>query len=193
MENLIQELQNRYKLSLDSAEKLSKVIEVIQFQKGDTFIRAGKINTTEYLILEGICRSFLENVKGQEVTLSFFNSSKTISPNLTRTKNLISILNVQALTDIKLASFPTLELMRLMNENRAIEMWGNGILQKELMQKVSKEINHISLGAKERLLTFRKEYPLLENQISHSYISSYLGITNVSLSRIRKEISNNRT
>ena len=189
MEKLKEKLQRGYNLSNSAAGKFIEVLKIEQFKKGEVFIQEGRINEYEYLLLEGICRSYLDNAKGEEVTLSFFNSVKTISPNLTRTKDKRSILNIQALTDVRLASFPTSELMRMMNENREIEMWGNGILQKELMQKVSKEINHISLAARDRLMAFRDEYPSLENMIPHSYISSYLGITNVSLSRIRKEIS----
>ncbi|MEM6343465.1 MAG: hypothetical protein AAF927_06275 [Bacteroidota bacterium] len=61
-------------------------------------------------------------------------------------------------------------------------------MQNELLQKVDKEIGLASLKAKDRLIKFREEYPQLENLIPHPHIASYLGITNISLSRLRKEI-----
>ena len=91
--------------------------------------------------------------------------------------------------DSKLAVFPTQDLMQLMNEYRGIEVWAHSILQRELLQRVKKEIDQNSLLAKERLSQFRIQYPTLENLIPHPYIASYLGITNVSLSRLRKELS----
>jgi CRP-like cAMP-binding protein len=57
------------------------------------------------------------------------------------------------------------------------------------MMKVEKEIGLASLTAKERLLSFRQQFPMFENLISHPDIASYLGITNISLSRLRKELS----
>ena len=62
-------------------------------------------------------------------------------------------------------------------------------MQNELARKVDKEIGLVSLTAKERLLKFRAQYPLLENLIPHPIIASYLGITNISLSRIRGDLA----
>lgn len=43
-------------------------------------------------------------------------------------------------------------------------------------------------SATERYIDFKKEFPNLEKRVNQSYISSYLGITAVSLSRIRRTI-----
>ena len=69
-----------------------------------------------------------------------------------------------------------------------IREFGNMVLQNELLAKVEKEIGLASLNAKERLILFREKYHFLENLISHADIASYLGITNISLSRLRREL-----
>ena len=66
--------------------------------------------------------------------------------------------------------------------------FGNMVLKIELQNKVDKEIGHASLTARERLLKFREQFSLLENLVPHTTIASYLGITNISLSRLRKEL-----
>lgn len=190
-ESLIPGLQNNFSLSLKASKKFAEAINIISIEKGSNFIQEGKANAKEYLVIEGICRSYLLNEKGNEITLSFFMANTPISPNLTRTKSGLSMLNFQALTEVKLATFTSENLMNLMMADREMEMWGNSILQMELMQKVNKEIKQISMNAKDRLIDFREQYPALENLIPHSYISSYLGITNVSLSRLRKELASN--
>ncbi len=76
-----------------------------------------------------------------------------------------------------------------MIENIEIRTFGNLVLQNELKSKVEKEIGLASLSAKERLIEFRKKYKILENFVPHTDIASYLGITNISLSRLRKELS----
>ena len=189
MLELVSYLNKRFSLSVDASQQLASLIRISEIGKGTTFVRSGKINTDEYLILDGICRSFVMNPNGEDVTLSFFTSDSAISPNLTRTESGTSIINIQALTDVRLAFFSSVDLMTSMGSNREIENWANGVLQNELLQKVRKEINQNSLKAKERLISFRLKYPSLENHIAHSYIASYLGISNVTLSRLRREIS----
>lgn len=55
------------------------------------------------------------------------------------------------------------------------------------MSKVEKEIALASFKGKDRLLLLRKNYPNIENLIPHTDIASYLGITNISLSRLRTQ------
>ena len=182
-------LNKNFFLSIFASKKLAEVISITGVEKGVFFVKKNVNNDKEYLVLDGICRSLIVNPSGQEITLSFFTKNSAISPNLTRSISGKSIINLQTLTDSKLAVFSTQDLMKLMTEYREIEVWANSILQKELLQKVKKEINQNSLLAKERLSEFRIQYPTLENLIPHPYIASYLGITNVSLSRLRKELS----
>ena len=169
--------------SLDLVNDLI-VIEV--YEKGDVFIDRGKRNNKEYFVYEGICRSFLLNPEGEEVTISFFLEGSVLSPNKTRTANQISHLNFQALTRLTVASLNADKFEQLMINHIDIREFGNMVLQNELLAKVEKEIGLASLNAKERLILFREKYHFLENLISHGDIASYLGITNISLSRLRK-------
>ncbi|KOY53116.1 Crp/Fnr family transcriptional regulator [Polaribacter dokdonensis] len=172
-----------------SLDLVSKLIEIEVYEKGDVFIDKGKNNNSEYFVFEGICRSFLLNPDGEEVTISFFLDDGVLSPNKTRTANQISQLNFQALTKITLASFNADKFEQLMINHIDIREFGNMVLQNELLTKVEKEIGLASFTAKERLIFFREKYHFLENLISHVDIASYLGITNVSLSRLRKDLT----
>jgi CRP-like cAMP-binding protein len=171
-----------------SLELMSDLIIVEVYEKGDVFIDRGKKNNKEYFVYEGVCRSFLLNPEGEEVTISYFLEGGVLSPNKTRTANQISHLNFQALTKVTLASLNADKFEQLMINHIDIREFGNMVLQNELLAKVEKEIALASLNGRERLLLFRKKYHFLENLISHVDIASYLGITNVSLSRLRKEL-----
>ena len=126
--------------------------------------------------------------EGEEVTISYFLEGSVLSPNKTRTANQISHLNFQALTKVTVASLNADKFEQLMINHPDIREFGNMVLQNELLTKVEKEIGLASLNAKERLILFREKYHFLENLISHVDIASYLGITNISLSRLRKEL-----
>jgi len=61
-------------------------------------------------------------------------------------------------------------------------------LEKTIVYKMHRENAFLIKSATERYLDFKREFPLLEKRVNQSYIASYLGITPVSLSRIRRTI-----
>lgn len=174
-------------ISERSLDLVVELIEVESYEKGDLIIGKGKRNNKEYFVFEGVCRSFLHSPEGDEVTISYFLEGEVLSPNKTRTANQLSQLNFQALTNLTIASMDADKFEQLMINHLDIREFGNMVLQNELLSKVEKEIGLASLSAKERLQLFRKKYHFLENLIPHTDIASYLGITNVSLSRLRKD------
>ena len=175
-------------VSETSLDLIVNLIEVENYVKGDLFIDIGKKNNKEYFVFQGVCRSFVYSPEGDEVTISYFLENEVLSPNKTRTANQLSQLNFQALTNLSIASMDSDKFEQLMIDHIDIREFGNRVLQNELLVKVEKEIGLASLNAKERLILFREKYHFLENLISHVDIASYLGITNISLSRLRKEI-----
>jgi hypothetical protein len=69
-----------YPVSKQAVEKIESLIEIESYGKRETFIKRGQRNTREYFVLEGICRSYLLDPAGQEITISFFNSQSILSP-----------------------------------------------------------------------------------------------------------------
>ncbi len=174
-----------------SGHSLNQIIDIIEFEectKGTCFIEKGKHDYYEYFLLEGICRSFLLNPEGEEVTIAFYNPDTVLSPYVTRTVEGISSLNFEALTDIKIGKMDASKFLNLMVDHLDAREFGNMVLKIELKNKVEKEIGQASLTAKERLLIFREQFASLENLVPHTTIATYLGITNISLSRLRKEL-----
>lgn len=174
-------------LSNQSIELIQSIITIKNLEKNQVFTERGKNNSSEYFLLDGICKSYLHNPEGEEITLSFFTSKSILSPHTTRSSEGKSLLNFKALTPITLGVLDASRFENLMIENLEIREFGNTVLRNELSNKVKKEIGLASLTAKDRLVRFRQEFLSLENHIPHTDIASYLGITNVSLSRLRKE------
>jgi len=170
-----------------SLELMSDLIIVEVYEKGDVFIDRGKKNNKEYFVYEGVCRSFLLNPEGEEVTISYFLEGGVLSPNKTRTANQISHLNFQALTKVTLASLNADKFEQLMINHIDIREIGNMVLQNELLAKVEKEIALASLNAKERLMLFKEKYHFLENLISHVDRAYSMGIKNIFLSNHRQD------
>jgi len=187
VKNIIDEV---FPMSEKSFKEIESLLKFETFEKGETFIYRNKRNEKEYFILRGVCKSYLINPDAYEITISLFTENSILSPYQIRTSKDISNLYFKALTDLELASINAKEFEKLMIENVEIRNFANTVLQNELISKVEKEIGLATLTAKERLIEFRKKYRTLENLIPHSDIASFLGITNISLSRLRKDLMN---
>jgi len=177
-----------YPISEKSFQEIEILLNCETFEKGETFIQRNQRNEKEYFILSGVCKSYLINPDGDEITIAFFTENSILSPHSIRTSNSVSNLYFKTLTDLELVSINAKKFENLMIENIEIRNFANAVLQNELISKVEKEIGLASLTAKERLIEFRKKYRLLENLIPHTDIASYIGITNISLSRLRKDL-----
>jgi len=174
-------------VSSKSIRKIEDLVEYNTIKKGGLKTTVGQKNNLEYFMIEGICKSFLYTPEGENVTISFFMSNSILSPSTTRNQEGKSVINIQALTDVKIAVIDALEFEKLMIDDLEIRDFGNSVLRIELMAKVQKEIALASLKGKDRLLLLRKNYPNIENLVPHSDIASYLGITTISLSRFRTQ------
>ena len=186
---MLSEITNSiYPISLSSTKAIEDLATSSNFQKKELIIRKGAHNKEEYFVLDGIIRSYILNPQGVEVTIAFYCTNSVLTPHVARNKEGRSQLFFQALTDVKLAVVDAKEFEILRSENEEVRNFAFTVLQNELLSKVSKEIGLASLTARDRLKRFRSEYHNLENLIPHPYIASYLGITNISLSRLRSEI-----
>ncbi|MEO9893268.1 Crp/Fnr family transcriptional regulator [Aurantibacter sp.] len=172
-------------ISTKSFHKLNDLIKYVHFDQGELITSVGQQNNLEYFLINGICKTFLYTPEGEDVTISFFMPNSIISPSTTRNKDGKSLINLCALTAVEVAAIDAEAFEKLMVEDLEIRHFGNTVLRNELMTKVQKEIALASLKGIDRLLLLRKNYPNIENRIPHADIASYLGLTTISLSRLR--------
>jgi hypothetical protein len=78
---------------------------------------------------------------------------------------------------------------QLLDTVEGLREWGRSWATQQLFFVKQRAINVVAMSATDRYLTLTKERPEIIKQSPLKYIASYLGITDTSLSRIRKEIS----
>lgn len=182
-------IQQISSLSTDAFRQLLGHIAYKNVPKDEVFIKKGRVDHQEYFLLDGVCRSYLVNPDGEDITISFYQGPAVLSPHTIRTQGGQSLFYFQASTDLVLGYLNADDFLNLMIHQLEIREFGNTVLRNELKRKVDKEIGLASLTARERLLKFRTQFAMLENLIPHPQIASYLGITTISLSRLRGEIA----
>ena len=158
-----------------------------KYTKGKILFAEGKRNANEYLVLSGILHRFNTTEDGKTVTTGFYLDKSVVTPHFARTVNNKSIFSLQSVTDVEIAEIAVEALDNLRRTRPEFREFGQKVLEQEVSKNLFHEVAYRSLSAKDRLLRLRKEYPNLENRIPHHIIASYLGITNVSFSRLRSE------
>jgi len=162
----------------------NKIIFKNQFQ-----LTAGKI-CDEYLFLEkGYMRTFAHDTEGNEVTTNFCVQGQVIFEvssffNRTRSKE-----NIQALTDCEGCYITYEQLNNLFHTLPQFREFGRSILVKGFAQLKTRMLSMITETAEERYAQLLKINPEIFQHAPLKNIASYLGITDTSLSRIRKELS----
>ncbi|WP_130735153.1 Crp/Fnr family transcriptional regulator [Flavobacterium sp. J27] len=164
----------------------SKVTE-INLEKEECFSEAGKIPKQVAFVVEGVFRGCYYNAKGEEITRCFISENSLMCDYINFESNTISTDYLQACTNCKLIVFSR----QTWNELSQIMVGWDDIKNKMVqvcMYQKSRKHPVISQDATARYLEFMKNYPTLVNRIPLTYIASYLGVTQQSLSRIRKNI-----
>lgn len=165
----------------------SKATE-IELQKDEYFSEAGKIPRQVGFIMEGVLRGCYYNNKGEEITRCFITENSLVADYINFDANTASAEYIQASTDCKLMMFSK----QVWDEFSDLIVGWEPIKSKMVhrcMHQKSRKNPVISQDATTRYLEFLENYPTLTNRVSLSYIASYLGVTQQSLSRIRKNIS----
>ena len=165
----------------------TKATELI-LRKEEYYLEAGKVSQRFGFIVEGIARVSYFNNKSEEIT-KYFVEENNILVDLESFDNQIpSIAYVQAITDCKIIVFSKKDWQELLNTIVGWDAIVHKIISKALLQKVERISSIVAQDATTSYLSFLEKYPNLANRIPLSYLASYLGITQSSLSRIRKNI-----
>lgn len=163
------------------------IVETIN--KNELIIHEKGFNAFEYFQLEGVSHRFNIDDDLQPVTTGIYQNEIVITPHFTRTTNGQSIFSLQALTDCTYLKVPAGVFRDISEQNEQIRMFGRAVVEKEFIRNLYFEVLFRSFSAKDRLIFFRNNYPLLENIIPHTIIASFIGITPVSFSRLRNELA----
>jgi CRP-like cAMP-binding protein len=176
-------------ISLEVAAEIANHFESKLILKNQKILEEGTVSD-EYLFLEkGFMRSFAHDTEGNEVTTNFYSAGDVIFEVASFFNRTKSKENIQALTDC-LGWYITYEqLNNLFHALPEFREFGRSILVKGFSGLKIRMLSMITETAEERYISLLKTNPEIFQQASLKNIASFLGITDTSLSRIRKELS----
>jgi len=177
-------------IPLPEWEKLAGMLNPLHLEKNVFFVRQEDKPLHLAFIISGIFRIFCITESGDEKTLAFRSKGQFLSAFTPYLENRTAWYSIQALTPANLIYFS------LENKNLSVlnhPCWDRLVKEyvvKLFIEKEDRERSFLTEDAKTRYLRFREKHPDLEQEIHQFYIASFLGISPVSLSRIRADLKN---
>ena len=174
-----------------SNDDISSVLELAQFKvlkKDENFVNDGDTRREIAFIVKGLIRIFTLR-DGVDYTFSLIAENEIIG-------NFESILLGQhstryftAIEDTTLIVIDHDRLDKVLAENGKLDQARIGILQQNLAKALQRSEHYVLYNPEERYLNLLKENADIAKRVPLKYIASFLGITPVSLSRIRKRLN----
>jgi len=173
-------------LSNDDINLIENKITYKKLEKGDYFIKEDKISKEVAFVISGLFRSFYYSSSEEEVTYCFTFSNSFVSAYSSFLSQTKTVENIQALTAIELFIFSRDDILELERSSTNWLKFFKFIAEQEYI-KMEKRIFLLQKESAEKryqdLLINQPEYLQI---IPLNFLSSYLGITQRHLSRIRK-------
>ncbi len=187
MHDLHQILDSIYVLPDLSKQILTVCIHEESYPKGHIILKAERVERNIYFIKKGIARAYAVTPVN-EITFWFGKEGDTIISMKSYVEDQKGYEDVELLENSELFALETKKLKKLFDQDIHIANWGRKFAELELIKTEERLISRQFRKASERYKELLQENPDLVQRVQLGHIASYLGITQVSLSRIRAEI-----
>jgi CRP-like cAMP-binding protein len=165
----------------------------LHLKKNAYFIQAGSVPDKMACIVSGIFRVFYVTKSGEEKILAFRGQGRMLSAFSAILENTPSWYDIQALADSDLLYIGLDQYAAGLQRHACWQEISAKYVQMLFVEKERRESEFLSDNAETRYKTFKKRYPGVEDRIRQYHVASYLGITPVALSRIRKRLHENES
>ncbi|SFB92849.1 cAMP-binding domain of CRP or a regulatory subunit of cAMP-dependent protein kinases [Parapedobacter composti] len=180
-------INNISALEPSSMMRLAAIMHPVQLKKGSMLFHAGKLEHHLYLIAQGVARVYYYD-DAVDVTLAFGTEGEVLISLNSYIQHRPGYENVELLEDSQLYRLTMKELHQLYAEDIHIANWGRKLAEKELIKTEERLMSRQFKTAAERYRELLHHQPKLLHRVQLGHIASYLGISQVTLSRIRAQV-----
>ena len=172
-------------------ERILNAYERKEFAKNDYLIREGTIANFYYFVESGFSRSYAIDLEGNDISTKFFSSTDIVIDWHSYFLKTKCREDIQAITPCVMWKISFENFMKLFNIEAFREV-GRTKLISNYFELKTHSVSIIADPAKDRYLNLIKQKPDIVQNVPLKQIATYLGITDTSLSRIRKEIADKK-
>jgi CRP-like cAMP-binding protein len=168
--------------------RLFKAAKTKKILAGEVYIHEQSNFQKMAYIKKGLIRAYQLKGNGDEVTILLRWEGQFVASHDCVFAGKPSRFIFQAMEDTVLTEIDYTEALEVTDRHPVLVEYKINLLKDMLAQSVDRLESFVLLSPKERYLKLLQEKPNIVNRVPDKYLSTYLGITAVSLSRIRKRI-----
>ena len=157
---------------------------VISVPAKTTLLEAGQISKRLFFIRSGVVRMWF-NQDGKEITLQFFLENKPVCSFDSFINGKPSEFTIETIEPSELLVYKKSDVMAFGDAHPDMKMKAYEFIQERMSNYIRLFLSRIKDSPEKRYENLIAEHPEIVARIPQHYIASYLGITPVSLSRIR--------
>ncbi|MFD2725916.1 Crp/Fnr family transcriptional regulator [Hyunsoonleella rubra] len=174
-----------------SKETFAKLQNISKFRKFEADIQVaefGKVPSKIYLLTSGVMRAYITSESGKEHNKSFFFQMSFAGSLTALIKKVPSEIVYETITACEVYEIDYYKLQALCKTDIEVNNLYSRILEQVFMRYEKRQLELISLDATQRYQKLKKDIPNIDVLVPQYHIASYLSITPVQLSRIRKKL-----
>ncbi|QXP74217.1 MULTISPECIES: Crp/Fnr family transcriptional regulator [unclassified Tenacibaculum] len=175
-----------HNVSESSFLEFYNIIENKTLLKNHKIVKLGQVPVNFYILKKGIMRSYIVDEKGKEHTKTIFTPIVTSGNLGALIQKKPSGLIYECLTDCEVIECHYESFYDLSKKHHDVAIFHYKVLESVYLREEAKVLELSMLSATERYEKLRKSHPGIDNLINQYHIASFLNITPVQLSRIRK-------
>ncbi len=169
--------------------RLFKAAKTKKINAGEIYIHQQSNFQKMAYIKKGLIRAYQLKENGDEITILLRWEGQFVASHDCVFAQKPSRFIFQAMEDTILTEIDYNEALAVTDRHPVLVDYKINLLKDMLAQSVDRIESFILLSPTERYLKLIHEKPNIVNRVPDKYLSTYLGITPVSLSRIRKRIT----
>jgi CRP-like cAMP-binding protein len=186
MKKLLTHIRTLTPFSEKSWEILLPALSPVEMEKGEYLVKEGEICQAIYFISAGYCKAF-HTVDGEEKNTNFYLENEFATNIQSLTQHVPSTYFIQACESLRAVRFDKIKLLEAYRQSHEIESLGRKLLELVVAQQESQLAMFKLLSAQQRYEYLQKYKPALFQRVSLTQLSSYLGMSRETLSRIRSK------
>ncbi len=169
---------------LNNWNQFNHLFKRLEVSAKTTLLKEGEVSKKMFFIEKGCLRTWVNN-DGREITTQFFFEGDKVSSIESFRTNQPSLYSIESLEPSILQTISQQDFQNFLENFPEIKEEIQDHLFRRLLQSQKIFYSYLKNTPQQRYQELIEEYPHIVQRIPQHYIASYLGITSVSLSRIR--------
>jgi len=169
-------------------KKLKSISTVNHIKKGEYFLKQGEESPDFAFVVSGLFRIAYLTEDGKEFTKSFLPENEFLISYSALLQSRESYFSIEALEDSTIIVMDYYQWKKMFKAEISWHQLLITVLEKAFCKKEAREREFLLYDARARYESFLNSYPSLANRITQHLLASYLGITPVALSNLKKRI-----